>query len=137
VDVRAVATNPHVRAVGGLYDIYFSGINAKQYSQVLALYDPAGFLDPSDPTQADNFTQGVSTSVDSDVVIRSIADDPGGSGDLVVRITFRSNQAAGYGPKDNPNQTCTLWDITQQLRPATAGDYRIFDLVSFSDRACA
>jgi hypothetical protein len=134
VDVRAVSTNPHVRAVGGLFDTYFNGINLKRYDQTLALFDPSGALNPNDPQQAANFTQGVSTSVDSDVVIRSIVD--GAAADLVTRITFRSHQSPGFGPVGAPNETCTIWDSTYQLRPNTNGVYLIFDELTFTHQSC-
>jgi hypothetical protein len=124
VDVRAVAANPGVLAVGGLLDRYFSGINTRQYGQVLALFDPSGFLDPNNPAQVKSFTQGVSTSTDSQVVLRSITDDAATKGDLDVRLTLQSHQSAGFGPPGSPDETCTNWDITYQLRPA-GGGYRI------------
>jgi hypothetical protein len=135
VDVRAVSTNPHVLAVGGLYNSYFSGINAKQYAQVLALYDPGGSLNPNNPTQVAEFTQGVSTTQDSQVVLWTISNDPAQAGDLDTRITFRSEQQAGFGPADAPGETCTLWDNTYELRPS-GGSYRIFDLLNFTDSPC-
>lgn len=124
VDVRAAAANPDVLAVGVLFDRYFSGINAKQYAQVLALFDPSGFLDPNDPAQVKSFTEGVSTSTDSQVVLRSITGDAAAEGDLDVRLMLQSHQATGFGPPDSPDETCTNWDITYQLRPA-GGGYRI------------
>jgi len=135
VDVRPVATNPAVLAVGGLFDQYFAGINAKRYTQVLALFDPAGFLDPGDPAQVQAFTDGVSTSTDSQVVLRSITDNAAAKGDLDVRLTLQSHQAAGFGPSGSPDETCTNWDITYQLRPA-GGGYRIFKPQSVSHAPC-
>jgi hypothetical protein len=125
VDVRAVTADPHVLAVGTLFDRYFSGINTKQYEQVLVLFDPSGFLDPTDPAQVEAFTTGVSTTTDSLVVLRSMAEDAAQEGDLDARLTFQSHQAAGFGPPGSPEEICTNWDITYQLRPAGAG-YRIF-----------
>jgi hypothetical protein len=135
VDVRAVAANPAVLAVGGLFDRYFSGINTKRYEQVLALFDPSGFLDPNDPAQVKSFTQGVSTSTDSQVVLRSITDDATAAGDLDVRLTLRSHQSAGFGPPGSPDETCTDWDITYQLRPA-GGGYRILKPQAVAHTPC-
>jgi hypothetical protein len=134
IDVRTVSTNPHVRAVGGLFDTYFNGINLKRYDQVLALYDPSGVLDPTDPQQAANFTHGVSTSVDSEVVLRSIVDSP--AVDLVARLTFQSHQAPGFGPPGTPDQTCTQWDSTYLLHPNANGIYRILEQPTFSHQPC-
>lgn len=130
-----MGTNPHVLAVGGLLDSYFSGINAKRYAQVLALYDPAGSLDPNNPAQAAEFTQGVSTTVESQVVLMSIVDDPAYASDVDAGLTFRSQQQAGYGPADAPGETCTLWNNTYELSSA-GGGYLILDLLRFSDRPC-
>ncbi len=135
VDVQAVAANPYVLAVGGLFDRYFSGINAKQYVQVLALFDPSGFLNPNDPAQVKSFTEGVSTSTDSQVVLRSITDDAAAEGDLDVRLTLQSHQAAGFGPPGSPDETCTNWDITYQLRPA-GGGYRILKPQAVAHTPC-
>jgi eukaryotic-like serine/threonine-protein kinase len=135
VDVRAVAANPDVLAVGGLFDRYFSGINAKQYEQVLALFDPSDFLNPNDPAQVKSFTRGVSTSTDSQVVLRSITDDAAVDGDLDARLTLQSHQAAGFGPPGSPDETCTNWDITYQLRPA-GGGYRILKPQAVAHTPC-
>jgi hypothetical protein len=136
VDIRAVHTNPSALAVGGMFDTYFAGINAKDYPPVLALYDPAGALDPGDPAQASKFTHGVSTTVDSDVVIRSISNDAAHRGDVDTRLTFQSRQQAGYGPADAPQETCTRWDNTYELRPNSADEERILRLLQFTDRPC-
>ena len=135
VDVRAVAASPDVLAVAGLFDRYFSGINAKQYAQVLALFDPSGFLDPNDPARVKSFTEGISTSTDSQVVLRSITDDAAVEGDLDVRLTLQSHQAAGFGPSGSPDETCTNWDITYQLRPAGDG-YRILKPQAVAHAPC-
>jgi hypothetical protein len=135
VDVRAVAANPDALAVAGLFDRYFSGINAKQYVQVLALFDPSGSLNPSDPAKVKSFTEGVSTSTDSQVVLRSITDDATVEGDLDVRLTLQSHQTAGFGPSGSPDETCTNWDITYQLRPA-GGGYRILKSRAVAHTPC-
>lgn len=135
VDVRAVTTNPHVLTVGGLFDSYFAGINAKAYPRVLALYDPTGALNTNDPNQAATFTRGISTTTDSRVVLWSISDDPAHAGDLNARITFQSEQQRGYGPAGTPNETCTVWDNTYQLSP-TRGGYRILNLPRFTHHPC-
>jgi len=117
VDVRAVNTSPEVLTVGGMFNTYFSGINARQYQSVLALFDPSGSLNPNDPTAAAKFTSGVATTTDSQVVLWSIINDTSAAGDLDTRVTFVSRQQAGFGPPARPNETCTVWDITYELRP--------------------
>jgi hypothetical protein len=124
-----------VVAVGTLFDSYFSGINAKQYEQVLTLFDPSGSVNPNDPAQAAAFTAGVSTTTDSQVVLHSIADNAAQAGDLNARLTFQSHQDAGYGPPGSPNETCTNWDITYQLRPWGSG-YRILRPLSVAHTGC-
>jgi hypothetical protein len=135
VDVSEVNTNSHVAAVGGMFNTYFSAINAKQYTQALAVYDPAGGLNPNDPAQAAVFTNGVSTTTDDRIVLLSIVDDANHAGWVDTRVTFRSQQAVGYGPADAPDETCTLWDNTWRLS-ANGGGFRIFNLIRFSDSPC-
>src|SRR6266508_922708 len=103
--------------------------------QALALFDPSGFLNPNDPAQVKSFTEGVSTSTDSQVVLRSITDDAAAEGDLDVRLTLQSHQAAGFGPPGSPDETCTNWDITYQLRPA-GGGYRILKPQAVAHTPC-
>jgi threonine dehydrogenase-like Zn-dependent dehydrogenase len=60
------------------------------------------------------------------------------SGSQPVRkaeVTFRSHQAAGYGPSDAPNATCTNWDITYALTQP-AGQYLIDKVISATDSGC-
>jgi hypothetical protein len=135
VDVRAAATHPKVLAVGTVFDQYFSGINTRQFTQVMALFDPSGVLDPNDAAQVEAFTRGLSTTTDSQVVLRSITDDPGQAGDLDSRVTFQSRQAAGFGPPGSPDATCTNWDITYQLRPG-GGGYRLVRPQSVAHTLC-
>lgn len=117
VDVRAVNTSPQVLPVGNMFNTYFSGINARQYQPVLAVFDPSGSLNPNDPVAVAKFTSGVATTTDSQVVLWSITNDPSVAGDLDTRVTFVSHQQAGFGPPARPDETCTVWDLTYELRP--------------------
>ena len=107
--------------VATLFDTYFSGINAKDYKRALALYDPSGVVNPGDPRSADTFSQGVSTTTDSDIVLHSVVDDTSGKGVVQARLTFTSHQSSGYGPGGRTNETCTRWDITYILSRPSGG----------------
>jgi hypothetical protein len=135
IDVSAVNTSPHVQAVGGLFDSYFSGINNKDYPQVLALYDPSGGLNTNDPVRVATFTNGISTTTDSRAVLWSIDDNPSHAGNLNVRTTFMSTQSQGFGPAGAPDETCTWWDNTYELSP-NGSAYRILNLLRFAHQAC-
>jgi hypothetical protein len=128
---RLVTTDPSVadaRATGvaDLFEDYFTAINNRDYDQALAAYDPAGVINPNDARQVADFKQAISTTTDNQIVLRSVgpptATRPGGV--LDARVTFRSNQQPGYGPKERPNEPCTAWDVTYTLSQP-AGDYKI------------
>lgn len=123
VDIQAVAGDPRAPAVAAMFSTYFTGINTGDYDSALSVYDPAGSLNPNDPKQRSSFISGVGTSQDSDIRLVALGSAPAPAV-LSAHVTFRSNQDAGYGPKSNPDETCTLWDITYALT-RNAGGYRI------------
>jgi hypothetical protein len=136
VNVEAVRTNPDVQAVGALFDSYFSGINAKHYRQALADLDPSGSLNTNDPSQVHFFTHGISTTLDTTIVLHSIKHDTTGDGVLDARVTFNSHQNAGFGPSNDPNQTCTTWNITYVLTQVSDGSYLILRPVPANHHGC-
>ncbi len=135
VNVQPVATDPATPDVGQLFNAYFSGINGKNYPQALAVFDPAGSLDTNDSHQVASFEHGISTTTDSQVVLRSIVPDTTGDGVLDARVTFESHQHAGFGPSAHPNETCTRWDITYVLSQSGTS-YLIFKASRFSNSGC-
>jgi hypothetical protein len=124
VDYSAVAADPRAADVARMFDTYFSSINTHNYDAALAVYDPAGAINPGDPAQRNAFTHDVSTSQDSEIRVLSLG--PGTAPVAVVaQVTFRSMQAQGYGPASNPNETCTVWTISYSLTEPAPGRYRI------------
>lgn len=121
VDVTSASGGLDARPVAELFDAYFQGVNSRDWETVLALYDPAGVVDATDPEQRRTFTDNMGTTMDYDVRLLEV--QSAGS-QVLARVAFRSEQARGYGPKDDPDQTCTLWDITFVLTPYGDG-YRI------------
>jgi hypothetical protein len=125
VAIDQAVTDPRVAEVAAMFDSHFSAVNAKNYAQALAAYDPAGVINPNDPAQASAYQRDISTTTDDQIMLRGIGPDPSGKGVLAARVTFRSTQRAGFGPKERPNETCTAWDVTYTIsRPA--GAYKIF-----------
>jgi hypothetical protein len=126
---RLVTTDPSVSdsraaAVADMFEDYFTAINNRDYDAALAAYDPAGVINPSDARQAADFKQAISTTTDSQIVLRSVGPPASGRGVLDARVTFRSNQQPGYGPRERPTETCTAWDVTYALSQP-AGEYKI------------
>jgi hypothetical protein len=118
-------TDPRAADVAAMFDSHFAAVNAKNYAQALAAYDPAGAINPNDAAQAAAYQRDVSTTTDDQIVLRGIGPDTTGKGVLAARVTFRSTQQAGYGPKERPNEACTAWDVTYTIsRPG--GVYKIF-----------
>ena len=124
-----VTTDPSVtdsRAadVAALFEDYFTAINNRDYDQALAAYDPAGVINPGNAKQAADFKQAISTTTDSQIVLRSVGPPASGRGVLDARVTFVSNQQPGYGPRERPGETCTAWDVTYAISQP-AGAYKI------------
>jgi hypothetical protein len=117
-EVRLVTVNPAVgdpRAadVAAMFEIYFTGINKRDYRAVARVLDPAGELDPGVPGQLKAFAKGTSTSRDSDVVLHGLS--PAASGRLRAEVSFRSEQKAGHGPPERPGESCTRWNVVYVL----------------------
>jgi hypothetical protein len=75
--------------------------------------DPDGETDPDDEDDMQELADGTRSTQDSDVTLTSL--DDGGDGLLSAEVTFKSNQTAGDGPEDRPDETCTQWDIVYTL----------------------
>jgi hypothetical protein len=84
---------------------YFDAINRRDFQAWVTVVGP----DQSANQTAQDWTQAYSTTVDSNVMIADIADDP-----LRVRTMFTSEQAAEFAPKRLP-ATCINWDLTYLL----------------------
>ena len=105
VGLAAVAADPRAAQVGYTLNEYFGGIDSGSYERSLAVLDPAGTVDPTDPVQVRRFERGVSTSHDDLVVVHSLGDAAEG---VSAAVTFRSRQAARYGPN---GERCTRWSV--------------------------
>jgi hypothetical protein len=123
VEVATAVTDGRATDIAAMFNTYFDGIKSKQYQAAASVFDPAGQIDPNDPTMVDIFAKGLETSTDSEIVLREIADAPDGTVRAVV--TFLSHQAPGYGPKGREQETCTRWSVAYSLSQSTAAGYRI------------
>jgi hypothetical protein len=121
-----VAIAPHITGgradeVVAMLDVYFNGINAKDYPAVGTVLDPDGTTDPDDEDDMKELADGTRSTKDSQVTLTSL--DDAGDKLLSAEVTFRSNQKTGDGPEDRPAETCTQWDIVYTL--SHDGAYRI------------
>ncbi|WP_433218819.1 hypothetical protein ACQP00_13510 [Dactylosporangium sp. CS-047395] len=122
-------------AVGAVFDKYFAAVNARNAGAALAVMDPNGSINQSDAAAVKRFTDGISTSTDDDVLLLALGPDGSGKGVLQARVTFRSQQQAGKGPKGRESETCTRWDVTYSItRPG--GEYRIWGSTNAGNRPC-
>jgi hypothetical protein len=127
ITYTAVAGDDRAAEAAEMFDEYFSAINAGNYDHALDFYDPSGQVDTTDPAERADFEEGVATSTDSEIAIKSVADDA--SGNLVATVSFKSVQAPDKAPN---GQTCTYWTVKYTLtRPG--GAYRIFKGVATHD----
>jgi S1-C subfamily serine protease len=90
VDLQAITT----------LDVYYRAIDGGDFATAVAqLIDPPDLAD---------FTKGVTSTQDTDVVYRAVSPD----GDrLLVWVTFTSHQDPGQGPAARPQETCTQWSL--------------------------
>jgi hypothetical protein len=114
-------TDDRADEVVAMLDVYFNGINAKDYPAVGTVLDPDGTTDPDDEDDMQELADGTRSTRDSHVTLTSL--DDAGHGLLSAEVTFRSNQKAGEGPHGRPAETCTEWDIVYTLSHDDA--YRI------------
>ncbi|WP_433059784.1 hypothetical protein [Dactylosporangium sp. CS-033363] len=122
-------------AVAAVFDKYFAAVNARNAGSALAVMDPNGSINQSDSAAVKRFTDGISTSTDDDVLLLALGPDGSGKGLLQARVTFRSQQQSGKGPKGRESETCTRWDVTYSItRPG--GEYRIWGSTNAGNRPC-
>jgi serine/threonine protein kinase len=131
----SVSGNSAASAVAGMFNTYFTGINNQDYQQALSVFDPNGVINPNDSSQVQQFANGVSTTSDSGIMLINISPS-GGSPVQSSEVQFTSHQQAGYGPKDDPNGTCTSWDVTYTLSQGSSGNYLISNVSGSTDSAC-
>jgi hypothetical protein len=125
VTIDPSVTDQRAAGVATMFNTHFTGINNKDYARAIQVFDPAGVLNPNDPDDLAQFQQGVSTTHDRDVLLRAVGPPTTGKGTLEARLSFNSEQQAGYGPKERKNETCTHWDIWYVLTEPSSGQYRI------------
>jgi hypothetical protein len=131
----SVSGDSAATAVAGMFNTYFTGINNKDYSTAVSVFDPSGVINPNSSSQVQHFASGVSTTNDSTVTLVSI-DPSDGSTVQSAEVQFTSHQQAGYGPKDDPNSTCTDWDVTYVLSQDSSGNYLIQNVTNSDDSSC-
>jgi hypothetical protein len=107
--------------VAAMLDVYFGGINDKDYDAIATVLAPGGSTDPDNAKQMQRLADGTRTSTDSDITLTSLNDSGGGL--LAAEVTFRSDQQSGNGPRERPAETCTRWDIVYTV--SGAEPYRI------------
>lgn len=108
-DAVAVSTSaglhPRAAEIQQTLQTYFDAINRRDFH---AWLDVVGSDQAANQT-AQDWTHAYSTTIDSNLMIADIADDP-----LRVRTMFTSEQAAEFAPKRLP-ATCINWDLTYLL----------------------
>ncbi len=114
-------TDPRAQDVAAMLDTYFTGINAHDMDLVASVLDPSGVVDPASPREMQALADDTSTTRDDDVTLWSLT---GKGSTLRAHVTFRSRQQAGMGPRSDPGQTCTRWELDYTLRARSDG-YRI------------
>lgn len=103
VAVSAVATgHPQAAAVEQLFQQYFDAINERDYSAWRARVTD----DQAHAQDAGHWTAAYATTVDSNVLVMSIEDEP-----LRARVKFSSQQSVGLAPSALRSD-CINWDLT-------------------------
>jgi hypothetical protein len=123
VDYAPASADPRAFDVAWMLDAYFSGINERDYERTRAVIDSRHPIDPHSTAGWSAFIDGVSTTYDSDIVLREVADDHLGEGSAMAWVTFQSTQDPGYGPSGSEDQTCTRWDMRYTLSEPTPGQF--------------
>jgi len=133
---QGVQADPRAVAVGDMLNTYFNGINTGDYQSALSVEDPAGALNPGNASEVQKFEQGLQSTQDSQITLVSLGPGDTTSPATSAVVTFQSSQQAGYGPGDNPNQTCTNWSLTYVLTAEAGGSYLIHNVDSAADQGC-
>jgi hypothetical protein len=101
----AAGLHPRAGEVRQTLQTYFDAINRRDFQAWLAVVGPEQSVNQT----VEDWSRAYSTTVDSNLVIADIADDP-----LRVRLVFTSEQAVEFAPKRLP-VTCINWDLTYLL----------------------
>jgi hypothetical protein len=116
-------TDDRAGDIAAMFDVYFRGINNKDYDSVGSVLDPAGSIDPADPTQMADLAKGTRSTQDSTITLISLSDVADGL--LAAQVTFRSTQKPGDGPRGRTGETCTQWDIVYTISATSIPSYKI------------
>jgi hypothetical protein len=107
------AQNPAATAIATFVSQYFSAINSHNFQAYDALLTPQ----VQQGETAGTFSQGFSSSADSDEALVAIA--PAANGDTAATVTFVSHQNASQAV--GGTGTCTDWNITPFLESDGTG----------------
>lgn len=99
VPAEDVPTDAGMQAVATL-DVYFRAVNGGDFPTALAQL--------VHPPSLTHFTAAVGSSQDRDISYRTL--DRQGD-EIVLWVTFTSEQEAGRGPRERPDETCTDWSL--------------------------
>ncbi len=103
--------HPRSEEVRGVLQVYFDSINNRDYATwVSAVAAPQSSV--QDPQR---WTREYSTTVDSNLVVTTVSDDP-----LRARILFTSQQSVELAPPALPAE-CINWDVTYLLSDTSHG----------------
>lgn len=116
-------TDERVTDIAAMFDLYYRGINDKDYDSVGSVLDPAGSIDPGNPKQMADLAKGTRSTQDSAVALISLTDVTDDL--LAAEVTFRSSQKPGDGPRGRTGETCTHWDIVYTVNAASDATYKI------------
>ena len=106
--------------VAELFSRYLTAINKHDYYAYRTSF--------SHPVQSQSaFQNGYQTTVDSNATLTAV--EIGSDGRPVATLAFTSHQARGDGPTQDPNQTCSKYQLPFLL-DGSAGRYRIDNVVS-------
>ena len=109
----AAAGSPDAAAIQPVVTEYFQAINNRDYAGYRAVESPGNAV------SRQQFQAGFRSTVDSDVVVNSIAS--ASDGRPAAEVTFTSQQQ----PQDGPDgESCTNWQVTMFFDTST-GSYTI------------
>lgn len=98
-------SHPRATEVRVLLQQYFDAINNRDYDAWIG----AVAQSQSAPQTEENWTRDYATTVDSNLTVMTVVDDP-----LRTRLMFTSQQAVEQAPTSLP-VTCINWDVTYLL----------------------
>jgi len=108
---------------------YFDGISSGDYATAYAQLSPR---EQANNGRLSEWSSGLLTSIDTNVVVNSVSNRGGGT--IVANVSFHSHQAPDQGV--NPGETDTNWNIDYTMVPGPgAGGYLIDDTSNASHSA--